>query len=256
MGIKFLNRIIPWSVPVLVLIFLEQSLATPKQIYWLAPLCLGVIILAIWQLIDRSFYNKKFWQLLITPALLFASGLLFFSFLEGYLFQQAFLLVLVILIWAFLQVIFLMHHSRPHYQPYALENIIVHLNLIIIFFTAASFFSLIVFLGISLGILLVIFYLVTFLLAYQLLWVSGTTFTANWPYAVIITIVLTEIFWAVSFLPTSVYVNGLVLAISYYLIAGLTRNWLLEIKEKKVVRRYLLISILVFIITMLTAKWF
>ena len=78
----------------------------------------------------------------------------------------------------------------------------------------------------------------------------------GWAYVIIITLATVEIFWAVSFLPTSIYVNGMVVVISYYLLAGLARNWLLGIRGRKVVKRYLLISFVALAIVLLTAKWF
>ncbi|MFA6254861.1 MAG: hypothetical protein WC675_02355 [Patescibacteria group bacterium] len=228
----------------------------PKQIYWLMPLALGLIILSVWQLVGRKLFSPNFWQILLTPLLLFAGTLLFFIFLEGQFFKQAFLVCVVILFWAFFEVVFLKFHLRIKYQAYSLENIIIHLGLITIFLIASGFYSLAIFLGFSWVILLIIFMVVNILLNYQLAWTSGKTFAAALPYILVVTILISEIFWAAIFLPTSVYVSGLIVTISYYLVGGLARNWLLEIKESKVVKRYLLISVLALIIILATAKWF
>ena len=253
---KFFNRIIPWLAALIVFVLLEQVLKAPKQVYWLATSLLLFIILAIWQLSGRQIRTKKFWQLVIIPTLFLASGVLFLSFLEGNLFKQIFLIGLVILVWIFLEVIFLRFHLSPKYQAHSLENISTHLSLLTVFLVASSFFSLRIFLGVPLWLLIISFGFILALATYQLIWSSDTKLVTSWPYIGVITIVATEIFWAVSFLPTSVYVNGLVVTVSYYLMTGLARNWLLGIQEGKVIKRYLLISTITLIIILATAKWF
>ncbi len=253
---NLLNRAIPILSSLAILVLVEYLFREPKQIYWLVPASFLVVSLSIWRLVGRKFLNRKNWQFIITPALFLISGLIFLSFLGGQTLKHFFLAGLVILVWIFLQVIFLRFHFRPKYQAHSLENISAYLNLITIFLAASSFFSLIIFLGTSWWILIIIFAIINFLLIYQLTWSNGILFNDSWPYILVITIVLTEIFWAVSFLPTSVYVSGLLVAIGYYLTAGLARNWLLGIKEKKVVLRYLFISSISLVIVLITAKWF
>ena len=253
---KFINRIIPLATALIVFILFEQLLKEPKQIYWLSFFSFLVVILSIWQLNNRQLKNGKFWHLVITPALLLGGGLIFMSFLEGRFFRQFFLLVFAILIWAFLEVIFLKFHFRAKYQTHSLENISTHLNLITIFLVASGFFSLIIFLGVPVSLLIIIFAIVNALLVYQLIKISDVIFVAGWPYILATVVVITEIFWAVSFLPTSVYVNGLIVTIAYYLITGLARNWLLGVRESKIVKRYLLISVISLAMILLSAKWF
>jgi len=253
---KVINRIIPVLIVLAIFFLFEQLLVMPKQIYWLMPLALVLIILSVWQLTGRKLFSPNFWQILSTPLLLFIGALLFFIFLEGQFFKQVFIICLIILFWAFFEVVFLKFHLRTKYQAYSLENIIIHLNLVAIFLIASGFYSLAVFLGFSWLILLIIFIAINVLLNYQLVWTSGKSLIAGLPYIVVITVLISEIFWATIFLPTSIYVSGLIVAVSYYLLSGLVRNWLLEIKEGKVIRRYLLISILALIIILATAKWF
>ena len=250
---KFFNRIIPALAALLIFILLEQMLKTPEQLIWLVALTLAVTVLSVWQLADQGFKDKKFWWLLTTPFFLLLGGISFLSFLEGVFLKHFFFLILVVLIWSFLEVVFLRFHFRPKYQAYSLENISTHLNLITVFLTASSLFSFVIFLGLFWWLAIGVFIVIVLLLAHQSI---ETDSFAGWPYVLVITLLTTEIFWAVIFLPTSVYVNGIIVTIGYYLITGLIRNWLLEIRGKKVVFRYLLISVICLIIILVTAKWF
>lgn len=254
--IKFLNRIIPYLVPIIIFILLKEIVFSPKQIYLLAFVSLLILGLSIWQLTERNLFRPKFWQFAITPVLLLASGLFFLSFLEGYLFRQFFIIILAVLIWAFLELTYLRFHLRLKYQVHALENISTYINLITVFLTVSSFFGLIIFLDFSFWILTTIFAVLIILLNYQIAYSSEAPLNSSWLYILAITLMMIEIFWSVNFLPTSIYVNGLVVTISYYLMSGLARNWLLGIQERKVVLRYLVISFISLIIILVTAKWF
>ena len=253
---KFFNRFIPFFAALSIFIILEQSLRMPKQIYWLGSFCFLIVILSTWQLIGRKFFQRKFWQNLITPILFLASGLVFLSFLESAWLKQFIILILAISIWLFLFVIFFRFNLRSKYQVHSLENISSHLNLLTIFFCSSGFYGLLIFLGFPLRFLVFGFGVVCFLLTIQLIWDSDTTLAKDYPYLIVITLIITEMFLVVSFLPTSVYVNGFIVTISYYLIGGLSRNWLLGNKERKVVSRYLITSVITLIIILATAKWF
>ena len=89
-----------------------------------------------------------------------------------------------------------------------------------------------------------------------MVWASGATLKSAWPYVLVISIATLQVFMVVSFLPTSIYVSGLLVTLAYYVMTGISRNWLLDIKDKKVIQRYLIISSVFFILILLTAKWF
>ncbi|MDX9893210.1 MAG: hypothetical protein RB292_02240 [Patescibacteria group bacterium] len=253
---KIINRSIP-IVCSLAILLLSELVLSRADLLWplfsLAPLCL---IAAIWQLTGRNLKSKKFWRLLITPLLFLVSQLGFLSFLEGAILRQLLVIFSSLVIWIFLQVIFLRFHSRLKYQLHSLESIATHIDLLTIFFGCATLFSLMLFLGVKLTLCLLIFAFITFLLSYQMIWVGEKSLADAWLYVMVITLISLEVFYAVSFLPTSVLVNSLIVTLAYYLMGGLTRNWLLDIREVNVAKRYLIISGILLLVVFLTAKWF
>ncbi len=251
----FLNRLTPWLAAVMTFIIFELLISQPKQIFWLVPLAMLVIFLAVWQLTGREFRKARLWNFLITPLALLSGGWLFLAFLEGRWFRQIFLLILVFGLWLFLEVIFLYFFFRPKYQAHALENISSYLNLMAFFLIFSGFFSLSIFLGFPSWFLGIISVVVVGFLTYQLFWVSNIPTVSAWPYLVIITLITEELFLATRFLPTSVYVNSLIITSAYYLLSGLARNWLLGIQEIKVIKRYLIITFICLVIILITAKW-
>ena len=104
--------------------------------------------------------------------------------------------------------------------------------------------------------ILLIFVIISALLTHQMIWASGATLQSEWPYVSVITICAFQVFLAAAFLPTSTYVNGLLVTLSYYVMTGISRNWLLDIKDIKVIKRYLVIAVVCVVVILLTAKWF
>lgn len=252
----FINRFIPVACALVIFVLLESIIKSPRLIYALAPLALVLVFLTVWQLTGRKLKNGKLWRFLIAPLIFIAGSLLFLSFLEGFYLRQFLCLISAGLLGIFLEMAYLWFYSRPKYQPNALENISAHLNLLTVFLISSSASSLIIFINFPFWPLILIYTLLVLLLTYQLCWVDNIIFPASWPYIIVVTAATVEVFLAVSFLPTSAYVSGLIVALIYYLTTGLLRNLFLGVKEKKVIKRYLLISLAVFLVIIITAKWF
>ena len=253
---QLLNRIVPGVVAFTLLLFLQQVVAVPRQVYAIGLISIVVLGLGVWQLAERRLLSEKFWRFMLTPILFFVSSVLFLSFLEHAFLKQLLLLVVVLLIWVYLEVLYLWFHFRPRYQVHSLENISSYLDLLTIFFTASSFLSISVFLGLSVWYLVPVFAMITGLVTYQLIWTSGAAFRSGLPYVLTIGLVATELFIAVSFLPTTAYVSGLAVGLPYYVMAGVSRNWLMGVREAAVVRRYLIIGMFGLLLVFATAKWF
>ncbi len=253
---RLFNRIIPWVSAFAFWLLAIQMISLPQYAVWLGCIALGLVVIATWQLTGRSIVNVRFWRLLITPLLSLGAGLLFLSFIETSLLKQVTILTLVIFLWAYLEILFLRFHFRPRYQAHSLENITAHLSALGVFFAGSGMLGLSIFIGLPQWQMAIAWAVFIFALVYELSWSSGLTVKTTWHYLAVITVISTELFVAVYFLPTSMYVGGVLLATSYYLMIGLARNWLLDVKEPSVVKRYVGVSMAVIVAVLLTAKWF
>jgi len=253
---KYLNRAIPWITSIVSLLAIEQIFEKPKQVYWLVAFILCLIIISVWQLLNRKIKEKRFWFLLFTPLLFFLGSSLFLSFLQGRYIKHFFAVFVAVSLGIFFEVIHSKFHNRIKYQPHSLETVSFNLNIVSIFLLSSGFFSLILFLGFSVLLFATLFTLTVLFLNFQLAWFTGSRFEISKWYILTIVLIMTEAFWAINYLPTSVYVNAALLTSGYYLLAGLSRNWLLDIKEPKVVKRYLFTTLIISVIILITAKWF
>lgn len=252
-----LNRLLVWLNAAAVLVTLEFLLraSTLYQLMAAVVVLNAIVAVSIWQFTGRQLRKAAFWNFIITPFLTVNSGWVFLVFLDGESTKQLVTVITTVSVWIFLKVTFLYFFFRPKYEAHTLENISSYLNLITVFLFSSSMFNLIILLRVpawqgAIGSLVLVG-----LLSYQMFWIGDLGFRTAWRSVAVITLVTGELFLAVSFLPTSVYVNGLLMTLGYYTMTGLARNWSLNIRERRVVVRYLLISFSILVIILLTAKW-
>jgi len=250
-----LNRRLPWLVGILAIIILERALAFPRDLYGLVIILLLIVGLSVWQITDRKLYKLKFWNVLILPFILTLSGVLFLTFLEGFWVRHFQVVIIGFLLWLLLEVFSLRFHDPTKYQPHALENISNHVSIVTAFFSFSGLLSLIIILAIPNWLIGLLSGIVGWLLTYQLFWASGLSFKQSWLHLLVILLLLVEFFITIQFLPSSIYVGGMLMTICYYLTSGILRNWLHGIKEAKVVRRYVALGTLAFILILASAKW-
>jgi hypothetical protein len=188
---------------------------------------------ATWKILGRGLATQGArWLYLLTPIALLLGGILFLLFLE-----QAWAKHLLALSLSFFLGIFW-------------ENILVSM-----FLFNSSLFGFFLFLNLPLWQLSLVALAFTFILTFQTIWVNKIKPGAAWLPIVIICLIVFEIFWTVSFLPTAFYVNGLLIATIFYLTNNLMRLHLLGSLNKKVVRRYLLLCGAAIVLVLGTAKW-
>jgi len=103
-----------------------------------------------------------------------------------------------------------------------------------------------------LGLLIII---ITFILTYQFFWISKIDEKNNVFASLLLSILMIEFFWSMSFFPVSHFISGLALAIIYYVVTNLSLYYFLDKLDKKTIKIYLTIGIGCLLIILLSAKW-
>ncbi|MFH1838181.1 MAG: hypothetical protein ABH808_01640 [Candidatus Kuenenbacteria bacterium] len=261
-----MSNLISFFVSISTLGFFVGILINPKIIYF-SILVLLIIFFSLAKLYSWKLKSKNFWYFLITPFLFFISSILFFIFLEGHFFLKCIIISLfVVLQWFIYKNIFFLLKKPEKYQPNTIRNIFNFINLISIFFFANGFYALIIFIGIPVWLLTSILFLIVFLYLFQFFWINKIPEKKALFFALILGLVFIEIFFIISFLPTSFYVNGLILTLIYFNIKNISKKYFLNsIKLKddqpptKIIKReviqYLIINILILALILGTAQY-
>lgn len=227
----------------------------PRVYLWVAPAALIVLCVTVGLAARRSVRSADFWHFLLAPFALMLSALAYVLFLDSGWQRGIVLMTGGLGSWWYLQNLGTFLFWPSSYQPYALENISSHLNLVAAFFLYASFFSLRLFLSWPLSVITLLIGVFTALLAYQMSWVNKLAWHRSLPFILVLALVLAEAFLAVQFLPTVSAVNALLLATLLYVLTSLSRVHLLAGLERRLVQRYVGIALAVFALTIITARW-
>ncbi|MDO8559609.1 MAG: hypothetical protein Q7S23_01035 [bacterium] len=190
----------------------------------------------------------------LTPVYLAAGEVLLLSALEGYWFRRLVAGVFALLLFVALEDLYLAFHEPNKHQDYAPVNIASYLAMVTYFLYAAGLLWLMVFFAFPLWLAALLLAGIALLLTYQALWALGIPMGRGWPYLVSMPLLTMEFLWAVSFLPTSVYVGALVLTAGWYVASGCSRNQLLGTLDRRVVLRYVVTSAASLAVVLLTAK--
>ena len=152
--------------------------------------------------------------------------------------------------------IFSFVYQTKDYQPLALENIYGYVNLISLFLFYAGFYGFLLLLGWPVWIFVIACFIVTAflftrtLLTYKIEWKESKLFV------LIMSIIITESFYAISLLPSSFIFNGLVLVVVYYLFMNLIKDYLKERLNAKDLRLYLTVTGIILLVSLLTTRWY
>lgn len=220
------------------------------SLFYLAAILLGAwIVLAVKQVTGRKILDKELWNVSLLPLLL-SSALAAYSILlvRGAATQLLFLA----------DAIFLGYYLKNVYRGASqefLENISASGSFLTVFFLFAAAYGLKVFLGIQIWVLILIMGAAVFLCAYQLFWASKIEWQKQSSYLLLICLVLTQLGWALYFLPFNYNFLGLILAICFYLLVGLVRPFLRGNLTAKTVKLYLFFGLASLAVIFLAAKW-
>lgn len=238
------------------LIFLAFELLFKKPIYLPGTILFlfFTVFFTVWWLAGRS-VRLKFWSFLISPMFLVASELLFVISLEGRTLRQVVALTLMVFLAIFLENIYIYYNQPLKYQTHSLHNISNYINVMAVYLFAAALYWLIIFLDFPIWAAALLIWIFTILLVYQMMWIGDINFKKSWLFMVGISIIMAEIFLAIYYLPTSVYVNAIILTIVYYIITGITRNYFIKILDLKVALRYFIVGFISLTVILFTAKW-
>lgn len=222
----FSKKNLPLLTAVLIFALLEFLFFEPTA--WKTfsvPLLLLISIFSLsFFLLGSQF--KNFWRLVVQLLFFNLSGVLFFLFLKNIFLRHFLFLSLAGLNWFLFENIYRLLYQPRLYQPFTLEKISLWLNLLIIFWFFGGFNILNVFLNLNFVLVLFLVFLVNCWLGYYFFWsnkfwrkdTSGEPGRTILPDLLIISLILTEFYFVLLYLPTQFYFNSLILAILYFII--------------------------------------
>jgi hypothetical protein len=158
-------------------------------------------------------------------------------------------------VWLYAENLFAFYHLPSSYQAYALEYLSFILFLTGMFFFTAGTYAVQLFLLLPVWIPALMVFWISLFAIEGVFWVSKIVPEKGRVFAFVGAVLLTEVYLAVSMLPTFFLVNSAVFTIFFYLYLGITRIHLLDKLSSSLLKRYLFVSATLLLALFLTASW-
>ncbi len=229
-------------------------------LHWLNPifsiaLTVTLLSLVLARLVGGSVKTFEFWHLLGTPVLFVLSGFGAMLLLESSSIKIVLAVLVTALLVLFVEHVFSYIHLPVNYQPFTLEYLSQLLHILSVFFISTLGFGLTLFLQTPLWLLSPIFFGILLFIVYGTLWAGKIEARRALPYAFAGAALTTEMFMALSFLPTGFYSNAAFLALGVYVFLGLSRAHALHKLSSPVLKRYSILFFLLTFIIAATSQW-
>lgn len=250
-----LYRLTSFAVSLVVALSFLLLLSSSLHPYLLVFLTGVLVAFLLARLLQWHIRTFQFWHLLGTPLLFLLSSWGSFFLLESMISKIALAICVVMVLFLFVEHVFSFTHLPVAYQPFTLEYLSGLLHILSVFFLSVLGFGLSLFLQTPLWILSLIFFLILVYIVYGTLWVGKVDPHRARAYAFVGAVLITELFAALSFLPTGFYSNAASLALGVYVFLGLSRAHALQKLSKEVLRRYVIVFVVLTLVIILTSQW-
>ncbi|HUT22101.1 MAG TPA: hypothetical protein VMX18_01680 [Candidatus Bipolaricaulota bacterium] len=249
-----INKLAQFLTSIMLVLTIEIIMLN-ENLLWIFGSLSAVLVFFALLMFNRWKLRPGFWGLVISPLIYVISSISFSLFLNKGWTLHLFAVFSGIVLFLYLGRILDFKFYPARYQPYSLENFSWYLNILTVFLFCSFVYAMVVFLKINSLFLALTVLLVSCLLTYQLFWVNKIKFSDGRIFVFSISFILVELFGALYYLPTSYFVNGLVMTIAFYLMTGLARFFLLGSLDKKRIINFVIISAVCFAVILLTAQW-
>ena len=249
------NKFLTLIIPVLSFVFLEIYFFYPKSVFVILVILFSLIFFISRQFIRASDKKDAIIKVISLPTL-FVFGSVFVSFfiINRFIVHVLFVIDLIFLYYYF-KMLYYYFLKLNLYQKVNMEYLSTYGNFIAFYFMAISFFGLQLFLDLAVWKLIIFLASVVFLIAFQSSWAGEIDKKTGIFYGLLLSLIILELAWGISFLTLSYYILGLILTISFYVLFGLIRFYLFGNLNKEKVKMYLAFGLVSVFIALLTARW-
>lgn len=244
---------IPKISPFLIFLILEFFVYTFTNINYVFFAIILLVIFSVKNIRIRDDLNIKWYLFLIYPILLEISFLAYILMEPDYLRPHYLIIVNSVILYFYFRT--LRFYFSGIDKGVSLNNITIFGNFVLIFFLSSSMYGLHSSLRISVWLLMAVFTVFLALLVYFVMYINKIKLNIALFYILVVCLVMLELAWSIYFLPVSYKVSGLILAIGYYMIMGLSRHHLVDTLREQTVRLYLGFGFLSIILILLTSRW-
>lgn len=249
------NYLLPLLIPFLIWLSFEFFLFKPTMIYLAVVLSVCLVLFSVRQFIVGGMVKNKWWNFIIFPIFFLLSTAVYSTLIDNKIIIHLLFLINTVFLYFYLRSACSYFIFPSMHKNFIFENISSPGNFLAFFYFASFIYGLESALNLPAWPLMLIITLVSSLIIYQAFWASELKSSLNFLYIIVGSLVLLEVAWSISFLPLNFNIAGLILAIYYYMITGLTKFHLQSRLDKKIIKTYLISGLASVFLILLTARW-
>jgi hypothetical protein len=249
------NRFLPLFVPLITFVLSELFFVKTKLIYLMLVFVFLLFLFTVRQFVKASKRKEDWWNFLILPSMFYFGSIVLSLMIPNKAIIQMIFILNAIFLYFYFVIIYGYLINSEVYQLNSMENVASYGNFLAFYFLASSIYGLQSFLHITIWKLMLVFIVGSVLIVYQVIWANKINNRIGYFYLLILSLILIELAWSVSFLSLNYYTLGLIMAVCYYVLIGLVRFFLLNKLNKKIIKMYLLFGFSSIIIVLITARW-
>jgi hypothetical protein len=250
-------RIIPFAIATSVALGfgLLLTVRTHPFLVMLATVVLTAALFA--RLVGFEPRTLRFWMLTSTPLVFLLSSFLLLLFLESPWSSALLVILTVLLVFFFAEHVFAFTHLPATYQAYGIEYLSLVLNVCAVFYLSTVGFGARLFYQADAPLwqLSLLFFAASFFTVLSTFWASKVDVHRSLSYAIGGALFATELFCAVTYLPTNFLTGGAFVALAVYLFLGLTRAHIMDTLTPRLVKQYAFAGFVFALIIFGTAQW-
>ncbi len=251
-----IRRLTPLCTSLALFTIFELYFFIPELfVLWLAALLLLLCVSILFLMGTRLITPWSRLRFLAAPVVLIASAACFLLFVSQGSAAHFIALGIAILIFLYLEHLFLYIWIHEHYAPFSLEYTTGAIALLSLFFASSALFAIHALLGVSSGFLVPVMTIVGFMIHAYIFWMNKFPLRANLPLLIVISFITAELFWTISFLPVHFVLLGCLVTITDYAMLEITRASLLKTLTRGILRRLLVLASSLAILLLVTARW-
>jgi hypothetical protein len=250
-----INRLLPLILSFGHLVFLEIIFISPKLLFVFLVLLALFDFFVVRQFIIASKRQERWWYFIILPLVFTVSLTVFTTLLPAKWLIHLIFIINSIFNYFYFSVIYNYLIIPTKYKKNSLENTSSYGNFLAFYFLASSIYGLQIFLNVEIWRLMIVLLVASLFIVYEVFWANRVDNNARFFYMLILSFMIVEFAWAISFMSLNFYILGLILAIFYYTIIGLTRFYLLKTLNRQTIKAYLVLGICSVVLVLFTANW-
>lgn len=223
-------------------------------VFYLVSVSLAIIVSSFFLLLLLGKEVNRLWPFLIFFFLLIASFNVFLVFSKSQAAQIIFIFITSLFSYLFLSAVFGFIYAPRKYPPYSLENFSSAVSFAVSFLIFSIFFAAITFFNFSLIISLAAVFLIGLALPIFLFWL--VKLKPPLAHYFVIALITLQLFYTLTLLPTSFYINSFVLTLLLFVAINLAiRENKDGLLSRKTIQRHLFFTVLILILICLLAEW-